>query len=86
MHRVFLHPNRCKHAHIHTHPFQKCLRRVAEVEKIGVLSLFQLLSGQTINDGPATIELQSFSVFRLCFDAVYFQTRLDGTGRRIELA
>lgn len=56
------------------------------MEKIGVLSLFQLLSGQTINDGPATIELQSFSVFRLCFDAVYFQTRLDGTGRRIELA
>lgn len=51
--------------------------------KISALSAFQLLSGQTIYDGPATIELQSFSVFfffpPLCFDAVHFQTELDGT-------
>lgn len=46
-----------------THPSRKCFERVGEVEKISVLSVFQLISGQTIYDGPATIELQSFSVF-----------------------
>lgn len=39
---------------------------------------FQLLSRQTIYDGPATIELQSFSAFPICFDALDFQTRLGG--------
>lgn len=44
------------------------------------LSPFQLLSRQTIYDGPATIELQSFSAFPICFDALDFQTRVDGKG------
>lgn len=67
------------HIYTHIHPKSDYWGR-ERWKKISVLSLFQLLSGQTINDGPATIVLQSFSVFRLCFDAVYFQTRLDGMG------
>lgn len=74
-----LQPNRCKHAQTYTHPSLKWLQRVEEVQKIRVLSVFQLLSRQTINDGPAIIELQSFSVFRRCADAIYFQTKLCGT-------
>lgn len=35
-------------------------------------------SFQAIYDGPATIELQSFSAFPICFDALNFQTRLGG--------
>lgn len=44
----------------------------------GALFPFQLLSRETIYDGPATIELQSFSAFPICFDALHFQTRLGG--------
>ena len=83
--RKLLHPDRWEHAHKHIQPSQKRLQRMGEVEKIRVLSLFQHLSGQTINDGPVTIELQSYSVFKLGFDAVYFQKTLDGTGGRIKL-
>lgn len=43
-----------------------------------LLSPVQLFSSQTIYDGPATIELESFSAFPICFDALDFQTRLGG--------
>lgn len=50
-------------------------------ERRSTLSPIQLHSRQTIYDGPATIELQSFSAFPICFDALDFQTRL-GVGKR----